>query len=165
MREWSFDRLRRYISLARCTLKPKLTPEAEALIRSYFQLRRQQEDDPKGRPTIRLIESLIRLTQAHARLMWMDEALPRDVIVAIRSNRIFYLTDHRLNQMRKIPKNTIDTKSGALLKKYPSAYEDNHVAFLGWNAIITTFCGTKSTQLDDEERSLSDRRSGQHNKC
>jgi hypothetical protein len=66
--------------------------------------------------------------------------------------------------MRKIPKNTIDTKSGALLKKYPSAYEDNHVA-LGWNAIITTFCGTKSTELDDEEKSLSDRRSGQHNKC
>lgn len=36
--EWSFDRLRRYILLAKCALKPKLTPEAEALIRGYFQV-------------------------------------------------------------------------------------------------------------------------------
>ena len=36
--EWSFDRLRRYILLARCAIKPKLTPEAEALIRGYFQV-------------------------------------------------------------------------------------------------------------------------------
>ena len=117
VREWSFDRLRRYISLARCTLKPKLTPEAEALIRGYFQLRRQQEDDPKGRPTIRLIESLIRLTQAHARLMWMDEALPRDVIVAIEVIESSTLDGSRIEQNEKDPEEYYRHKERRLIKK------------------------------------------------
>ena len=117
LREWSFDRLRRYISLARCALKPKLTPEAEALIRGYFQLRRQQEDDPKGRPTIRLIESLIRLTQAHARLMWMDEALPRDVIVAIEVIESSNLDGSRNETNERDPEEYYRHKERRLIKK------------------------------------------------
>ncbi len=117
LREWSFDRLRRYISLARCALKPKLTPEAEALIRGYFQLRRQQEDDPKGRPTIRLIESLIRLTQAHARLMWMDEALPRDVIVAIEVIESSNLDGARNETNERDPEEYYRHKERRLIKK------------------------------------------------
>ena len=117
VREWSFDRLRRYISLARCALKPKLTPEAEALIRGYFQLRRQQEDDPKGRPTIRLIESLIRLTQAHARLMWMDEALPRDVMVAIEVIESSNLDGSRNETNERDPEEYYRHKERRLIRK------------------------------------------------
>ena len=117
VREWSFNRLRRYISLARCALKPKLTPEAEALIRGYFQLRRQQEDDPKGRPTIRLIESLIRLTQAHAKLMWMDVALPRDVIVAIEVIESSTLDGSRIEPDERDPDEYYRHKERRLIKK------------------------------------------------
>jgi len=80
---WPFERLRRYIALARSAIDPTLSPEAEGLIRAYYQLRRRRQEDFRGRPTIRLLESLVRMTQAHARLMWRHEATRRDVIVAI----------------------------------------------------------------------------------
>ena len=80
---WPFERLRRYIALARSAVDPILSPEAEGLIRAYYQLRRRRQEDFRGRPTIRLLESLVRMTQAHARLMWRHEATRRDVVVAI----------------------------------------------------------------------------------
>jgi DNA helicase MCM9 len=115
--KWPFDRLRRYILLARCAVKPKLTPEAEALIRGYFQLRRQEEEDPKRRPTIRLIESLIRLTQAHARLMWMEEALPRDVIVAIELIESSTLDGARIEPDERDPEEYYRNKERLLIKR------------------------------------------------
>lgn len=80
---WPFERVRRYIALVRCAFDPILTPDAESLIRGYYQMRRRGEDNSSGRPTIRLLESLIRLAQAHARLMWRTEAIRRDVLVAV----------------------------------------------------------------------------------
>lgn len=80
---WPFERVRRYIALVRCAFDPILTPDAESLIRGYYQMRRRGEDNSLGRPTIRLLESLIRLAQAHARLMWRTEASRRDVVVAV----------------------------------------------------------------------------------
>jgi DNA helicase MCM9 len=80
---WPFERVRRYIALVRCAFDPTLTPEAESLIRGYYQMRRRSEDHSLGRPTIRLLESLIRMTQAHARLMWRTEAGRTDVVVAV----------------------------------------------------------------------------------
>ena len=84
---WSFERLRRYFALARCVLNPVLSPEAEALIRGYYQARRRRAEEEGGgsrsRPTIRLLESLVRLTRAHARLMWRNEAKALDAVAAV----------------------------------------------------------------------------------
>jgi DNA helicase MCM9 len=80
---WSMNRVRRYVDLVRSKAGPVLSPDAELLIRGYYQLRRFGLTTVSGRPTIRLLESLIRMTQAHARLLWMQEATSRDVVVAI----------------------------------------------------------------------------------
>eukprot|EP00227_Mantoniella_beaufortii_P020150 CAMPEP_0197578148 /NCGR_PEP_ID=MMETSP1326-20131121/2493_1 /TAXON_ID=1155430 /ORGANISM="Genus nov. species nov., Strain RCC2288" /LENGTH=798 /DNA_ID=CAMNT_0043141311 /DNA_START=258 /DNA_END=2651 /DNA_ORIENTATION=+ len=80
---WPFDRVRHYIALVRYAFDPVLTPEAEALIRGYYLLRRRADDKSSGRPTIRLLESMIRMTQAHARLMWRAETSRADVVVAV----------------------------------------------------------------------------------
>jgi DNA helicase MCM9 len=80
---WPFERVCRYVAHVRYAFDPVLTPEAEALIRGYYQVRRRTEDNSSARPTIRLLESLIRLTQAHARLMWRAAAFRGDVIVAV----------------------------------------------------------------------------------
>ena len=82
-RSWSFQCLRRYISLVRYAIDPVLSREAEMLIRGFYQACRQEHDWMSTRPTIRLLESLIRLSQAHAKLLWTKEVCARDVVVAV----------------------------------------------------------------------------------
>ena len=79
---WPFDSIRKYISLVRCALDPMLSPDAESLIRGYYQLCRCEMSGPV-RPTIRLLESLVRLSQAHAKLVWRFETVCQDVAVAV----------------------------------------------------------------------------------
>jgi DNA helicase MCM9 len=80
---WPLDRIRSYIALVRSNIDPAISTEAEALLRGYYQMQRRKKENISGHPTIRLLESLIRLTQAHARLLWMDMATERDVVVAV----------------------------------------------------------------------------------
>ena len=60
-----------------------LTPDAESLIRGYYQLCRCQMSGQSTRPTIRLLESLVRISQAHAKLVWRNETACQDVVVAV----------------------------------------------------------------------------------
>ena len=70
--------MRNYISWVRGEFHPQLSGQAAILLQRYYELRRRKlqiisgaEEDQAvaGRTTLRLLESLIRLTQAHARLM------------------------------------------------------------------------------------------------
>ena len=49
----------------------------------YYQLQRQDEGFSSTRITVRLLESLIRLSEAHAKLMFKDEVQLSDAVVAI----------------------------------------------------------------------------------
>lgn len=64
-------------------MKPVLTKEAEKVISSYYQLQRRSAIENAARTTVRMLESLIRLAQAHARLMFRNEVTRLDAITAI----------------------------------------------------------------------------------
>lgn len=81
--EWTLPFLRRYIHYVRHRFKPVLTKEAERIISGYYQLQRSSGTQNAARTTVRMLESLIRLAQAHARLMFRNEVTELDAIAAI----------------------------------------------------------------------------------
>ncbi|KAF0902728.1 hypothetical protein E2562_019076 [Oryza meyeriana var. granulata] len=80
---WTLPMLRRYIHYVKQQFKPVLTKEAERVISSYYQRQRQSGTRNSARTTVRMLESLIRLAQAHARLMFRNEVTNLDAIAAI----------------------------------------------------------------------------------
>ncbi|XP_057804036.1 probable DNA helicase MCM9 isoform X4 [Salvia miltiorrhiza] len=80
---WSLTMLRRYIHFVKGYFRPVLTKEAEKVISSYYQLQRRSATQNAARTTVRMLESLIRLAQAHARLMFRNEVTRLDAITAI----------------------------------------------------------------------------------
>lgn len=80
---WTLHMLRRYIHFVKGHFRPVLTKDAEKVIASYYQLQRRSATQNAARTTIRMLESLIRLAQAHARLMFRNEVTRLDAISAI----------------------------------------------------------------------------------
>ncbi|XP_049352308.1 probable DNA helicase MCM9 isoform X1 [Solanum verrucosum] len=80
---WPLSMLRRYIQFVKRYFRPVLTKEAEKVISSYYQLQRRSATQNAARTTVRMLESLIRLAQAHARLMFRNEVRRLDAITAI----------------------------------------------------------------------------------
>ncbi|CAN6178752.1 unnamed protein product [Urochloa humidicola] len=81
--KWTLSQLRRYMNYVKKQFKPVLTKKAEIIISSYYQLQRKSGTHNAARTTVRMLESLIRLAQAHARLMFRKEVLQLDAIAAI----------------------------------------------------------------------------------
>ncbi|KAL4853474.1 putative DNA helicase MCM9 [Chlorella vulgaris] len=80
---WSLASLRQYIQWAKAVSRPTISRNAERLLSAYFQLRRQHEGRQASRTTVRLLESLVRVAQAHARLMARHEVTMQDAAVAV----------------------------------------------------------------------------------
>ncbi|XP_026416439.1 probable DNA helicase MCM9 [Papaver somniferum] len=80
---WPLPMLRRYIHYVKEHFRPVLTKEAESIISSYYQLQRRTATENAARTTVRMLESLIRLAQGHARLMFRNEVTRLDAIAAI----------------------------------------------------------------------------------
>jgi DNA helicase MCM9 len=70
---WSIEHLRQYIYYSKQTFQPALSPAAERVLHGYYAARRAAAGRQGSRTTVRMLESLIRLTQAHARLMHRGE--------------------------------------------------------------------------------------------
>ncbi|KAI9136480.1 mcm domain-containing protein [Paraphysoderma sedebokerense] len=80
---WPLSKLRSYIYYVKSTYQPRLTPPAQEVLKRYYQLQRRADSRSAARTTIRLLESLIRLSQAHAKLMCRNEVEVRDAVVAV----------------------------------------------------------------------------------
>ena len=82
----SIETLRRYLSHCR-GLRPSISAEAEGVLKGYYRRQRHLASQGAGlgasRTTIRMLESLARLSQAHARLMRRAEVGTADAVVAI----------------------------------------------------------------------------------
>ena len=81
--QWGTALLRDYVMLLRSTPAPPMTAEATALLQRYYQQARLRSDSQAGRTTVRLLESLVRLSVAHAKLCWRRDVQLADAVVAV----------------------------------------------------------------------------------
>ncbi|XP_067840779.1 DNA helicase MCM9 [Heptranchias perlo] len=79
---WSMEKMKTYFCLIK-TLQPKISREADKILVKYYQVQRQSGFRNAARTTIRMLESLVRLAEAHARLMFRDIVTVEDAITVI----------------------------------------------------------------------------------
>ncbi|XP_066146179.1 uncharacterized protein [Euwallacea fornicatus] len=79
---WDIKKLQEYYAVIR-KRQPKLTIEAETILSSYYRLQRKCGSRNKSRTTVRLLESLIRLSQGHAKLIYHNEVEILDAVIAV----------------------------------------------------------------------------------
>ncbi|XP_031621313.1 DNA helicase MCM9-like [Contarinia nasturtii] len=80
---WGPKKLQKHIA-AVSNVQPKMTPIATATLSAYYRRCRSDPERDNGRTTIRLLDSLNRLAEGHARLLFRDKVTVVDAIVAIR---------------------------------------------------------------------------------
>ena len=79
---WTLQILRTYIAYVK-TINPELSPAAKEILIAYYKRQRKADIGASARTTIRLLESLIRISQAHARLMFRSKVIVQDAIMAV----------------------------------------------------------------------------------
>nr|XP_002131219.1 DNA helicase MCM9 [Ciona intestinalis] len=79
---WSLQQMQAYFTTIR-QLTPTLTHEADLVLKNYYQAHRKSNSRNAARTTLRLLESLIRLAEAHAKIMFRSQVLIQDAVAAI----------------------------------------------------------------------------------
>uniref|UniRef100_A0A8C4Q7G8 DNA helicase MCM9 n=1 Tax=Eptatretus burgeri TaxID=7764 RepID=A0A8C4Q7G8_EPTBU len=79
---WSMEKMQAYFCATRA-LQPCLSPAADRVLSRYYQYHRRSNGRNAARTTLRMLESLIRLSQAHARLMFREEVIMEDAITVV----------------------------------------------------------------------------------
>ena len=79
---WSMEKLRIYIATVQSRFRPAVNNEAVKLLKAHYQACRASMSQTTS-ITVRFLESLIRLSQAHARLMYRSQVTLHDAAAAI----------------------------------------------------------------------------------
>lgn len=80
---WSIDKLRAYISIVKDRFNPVVGEDAALLLQRHYEKCRSAECTTIP-ITVRFLESMIRLSQAHARLMYRDVVKLQDAVAVLR---------------------------------------------------------------------------------
>jgi hypothetical protein len=80
---WSIEKLRAYIAIVKDRFQPAISEDAALLLEQHYRKVRSAQTFTIP-VTVRFLESLIRLTQAHARLMYRDIAELEDAVAVVR---------------------------------------------------------------------------------
>ncbi|ETP08657.1 hypothetical protein F441_15406 [Phytophthora nicotianae CJ01A1] len=91
---WSIQKLQAYICHVKDKYQPQLSRGAMLILQRYYQRQRASDSRSAARTTIRLLESLTRLAQAHARLMCHAEVAVMDAVVAVFVMEVSKSTDN-----------------------------------------------------------------------
>lgn len=79
---WNADKLQMYIAYV--GPKPvEMTKSANMILQTYYMMQRMSSIRDPSRTTVRMLDSLVRLSQAHCKLMFRSTVLPMDAIAAI----------------------------------------------------------------------------------
>lgn len=78
---WDTEVLQMYIYFVKEANEPELTCNAQRIVSKYYTMQRQACGRNAARTTVRFLESLIRLTQAHARLLFRRFAIVQVSII------------------------------------------------------------------------------------
>jgi len=99
------DLLRKYIMYAREKVRPKLHQiDQDKIARMYSDLRRESMATGSIPITVRHIESMIRLAEAHARVHLRDYVVEDDVNMAIRVMLESFIDTQKFSVMRTMRK-------------------------------------------------------------
>jgi len=80
---WKIEKLRAYISIVKDRFRPRLGADAAHLLERHYEKCRMAESSTIP-VTVRFLESMIRLSQAHARLMYRNDVLLEDAVAVVR---------------------------------------------------------------------------------
>lgn len=75
--------MQQYVLWVQATFHPELSKEAEDVLSGYYKLQRTAIDRTSARTTVRMLESLVRIAQAHAKLMARQYVTQQDAVVAV----------------------------------------------------------------------------------
>ncbi|XP_022174206.1 DNA helicase MCM9-like [Myzus persicae] len=79
---WNLEKLQHYFCTIR-SMTPETTEDANTVLSKYYWMQRQSTHRNAARTSVRFLESLLRLSQAHAKLMFRNKVLVQDAIVAV----------------------------------------------------------------------------------
>ena len=80
---WTMEKLRAYISIVKEKFQPVMSDKAALLLERHYEKCRCAQSNTIP-VTVRFLEALIRLSQAHARLMWRNIVELDDAVAVVR---------------------------------------------------------------------------------
>ena len=94
----SQDQLRKYIAFARRTVRPRLDSiDTDKIVKLYRDMRKEAETSGGVKVTLRQVESIIRMSEAHAKMHLRGIVTDEDVDVAIRTMLTCFISTQKLS--------------------------------------------------------------------